>query len=391
MPLLTLEPKRLGNPGGTPQTLIRDPQLRLQIHAQKQTKILQWLKTEIYSSPEVLTLVLGLNHRQSLHKALMEMQEQGLIRPARVPVVGGYQILWGITEHGQALAYDPSKNEIPSGKVFESGRISALRLKHILGLQKLKWQAIQAGWSGWKNCDRGLKPQRKTEKLRHRPDVLVIDPAGRVVAVELELTFKTVKRYAEEVIQSHARQIYVEQKYQHVLWVCPTAEDMQRMKNLIRQATELLRARQSAAMKQLDSYKERSGVTNVFRLGTIDNWTQQWQGGKEERTGNLRNFLWSHFQQANESHIDLDRQAQEEQAWMPASDHTLILGALADYKHALSKKQHEDEARRMLEQQEQQRRAEEANRRYAADLAAREEAERRANSLVGKVGKLFNK
>ncbi len=103
--------------------------------------------------------------------------------------------------------------------------------------------------------------------------MLVIDPAGRVVAVELELTFKTVKRYAEEVIQSHARQIYVEQKYQHVLWVCPTAEDMQRMKSLIRQATEFLRARQSAAMKQLDAYKEQSGVTNVFRLGTFDNWT----------------------------------------------------------------------------------------------------------------------
>jgi membrane protein involved in colicin uptake len=44
----------------------------------------------------------------------------------------------------------------------------------------------------------------------------------------------------------------------------------------------------------------------------------------------------------------------------------------------------------MQEQQEQQRRAEEANRRYAADLAARAEAKRRANSLIGKVGKLFN-
>jgi hypothetical protein len=194
MPLLTLESKRPGNPSGTPQTLIHDPQLRLQIHVQKQTKVLQWLKTEIYSSPEVLTLVLGLSHRQSLHRVLMAMQEQGVIRPAKVPIVGGYQVLWGITEHGQAMAYEPSKNEIPSSKVFEPGRISALRLKHILGLQKMKWQAVQAGWSGWKNCDRGVKPQRKTEKLRHRPDVLVIHPAGRVVAVELELTFKTVKR-----------------------------------------------------------------------------------------------------------------------------------------------------------------------------------------------------
>jgi hypothetical protein len=95
-------------------------------------------------------------------------------------------------------------------------------------------------------------------KFKHRPDVLVIDPAGRVVAVELELTFKTVKRYAEEVIPSHARQICVEQKYQHVLWVCPTAEDTERMKNLIRQATERLRKSESRVMYQLEAYKQKS-------------------------------------------------------------------------------------------------------------------------------------
>ncbi|HEV3037621.1 MAG TPA: hypothetical protein VHA33_07545 [Candidatus Angelobacter sp.] len=193
------------------------------------------------------------------------------------------------------------------------------------------------------------------------------------------------------MIQSHARQIYVEEKYQHVLWVCPTAEDMQRMRNLIRQATELFRARQSAAMKQLDAYKERSRVTNVFRLGTTDNWTQQWQGSKEERCGTLRNFLWAHFQQATQAHKDLDSQAQEEQDWMPTTDYSLILQTLTDYKNALWKRQQAEEARRLQEQQEQQRRAEEASRRYAAELAAREQDERRANSLIGKVEKLFNK
>src|SRR5437764_7836924 len=134
----------------------------------------------------------------------------------------------------------PARMKLRQPKCLNQDGFSALRLKHILGLQKMKWQALQTGWSGWKNCDRGVKPQRKSEKLKHRPDALVIDPAGRVIAVELELTFKTVKRYAEEVIQSHARQIYVEKNYHHVLWVCPTAEDVQRMKNLLVQATDLL-------------------------------------------------------------------------------------------------------------------------------------------------------
>ncbi len=172
------EVKRSGNPGGTPQTLIRDPKVRVQ----KQSKILEWLKAEIYSSPDILALVVGLAHRQSLHKALVTMQEQGVIRHAKVPVVGGHQILWSITEPGQALACDLSKDETPSAKIFEPGRISALRLRHILGLQKMKWQAMRAVWRGWKNCDRGVKPHKRDEKFKHRPDVVTIDPAGRVVA-----------------------------------------------------------------------------------------------------------------------------------------------------------------------------------------------------------------
>jgi membrane protein involved in colicin uptake len=105
----------------------------------------------------------------------------------------------------------------------------------------------------------------------------------------------------------------------------------------------------------------------------------------------LKAFLWNHFQQATEAHKDLDSQAQEEQEWMAATDHPLILQTLTDYKKALWEQQQAEETRRMQEWQEQQRRAEEANRRHAAELAAQEEAERRANSLVGKVGKRFGK
>jgi hypothetical protein len=42
----------------------------------------------------------------------MAMQEQGSIPQAKVPVVGGHQILWGITEHAKPWRFDPSKNEI---------------------------------------------------------------------------------------------------------------------------------------------------------------------------------------------------------------------------------------------------------------------------------------
>ncbi|HEV3040057.1 MAG TPA: hypothetical protein VHA33_19990 [Candidatus Angelobacter sp.] len=76
---------------------------------------------------------------------------------------------------------------------------------------------------------------------------------------------------------------------------------------------------------------------------------------------------------------------------MAVTDHPLILQTLTDYKHTLWKHQQEQESRRLQQQQEQKQREEEAHRRYAAELAGREEAQRRANSLVGKMGKLFGK
>lgn len=386
MPLLNIEPKHPGNPGGTPRSLIRDPQLRKQTRILKQTKVLHWLKTEIYSSPEILALILGFTHRQSVHKTLMAMEECGLIRSGRVAIVGGHQMLWGITEHGQAMACaDP--DEEPSPRVFEAGRISALRLRHILGLQKLKWQAMQAGWTGWKNCDRGVKPQKRKQKPEHRPDALVINPAGRVVAIELELTFKAIKRYAEEVIPAHARQIYVEENYHHVLWVCPTAEDTKRMSNLIRQATEKIKESKSNALEQLEASKEQTGVKRVFWFGSLDGWVQQWERRHEDRTKNLRTYLWRRFQQATEANKSLQSQAQEEAEWMAANDYELIQQTLSDYIQALKWHQEAEAAKRKQQEQEQIRIQQGAHRRYIEQ----QEADRRANSLAGKVSKLFGK
>jgi hypothetical protein len=384
VPLLNIEPKHPGNPKGTPRSLIRDPKLRKQIRILKQTKVLQWLKTEIYSSPEILALVLGFTHRQSVHKTLAAMEEYGLIRQGRVAIVGGHQTLWGITEHGQAMAFDEGKDEEPSDKTFEPGRISALRLRHILELQKLKWQAMQAGWTGWKNCDRGVKPQKRKD-FKHRPDVLVIDPAGKVVAVELELTFKAIKRYAEEVIPAHARQIYVEENYQHVLWVCPTAGDVKRMRNLISQAQEQIKRGSSKALEQLAAYREETGVKRVFRFASLDDWTQQWEGRPEDRTKNVRAYLWNRFYQATRANKSFESQSYEEQEWMAATDHELIQQTRTDYICAVKERQQEEEAKQARQQQEQRRQQEDANRRHAEE----QEAQRRANTLMGKVSKLF--
>src|SRR5437016_12535271 len=95
MPLLDVEPKPISNPGGTPRTLIHDPKVRQKVHLEKQAKVLQWLKTEIYSSGSLLGQVMGVHSRQAIHKALSRMQDDGLIRAGLVRTIKGRQALWG--------------------------------------------------------------------------------------------------------------------------------------------------------------------------------------------------------------------------------------------------------------------------------------------------------
>ena len=198
MPLLDIEPKPISNPGGTPQTLIHDPKVRQKIHLEKQAKILQWLKTEIYSSGSLLGQVMGVHSRQAIHKALSRMQDDGLIRSGLVRTIEGRQALWGITEHGQVMAFDPTQEKEPSAKVFQLGAISVLRLQHTLTLQAMKLEGLARGWTGWRNCDREVRLKGRNDRQKHRADVIAVHPAGCIIAIELELTFKSAKRYAED-------------------------------------------------------------------------------------------------------------------------------------------------------------------------------------------------
>lgn len=264
--------KPISNPGGTPQTLIHDPKVRENIHLEKQAKVLQWLKTEIYSSGALLGQVMGVQSRQAIHKALSRMQEDGLIRAGLVRTIAGRQALWGITEHGQAMAFDPAQEKAPSAKVFQLGAISVLRLQHTLTLQAMKLDAMAKGWTAWRNCDREVRLKSRNNRLQHRADVIAIHPAGRIIAVELELTFKSVKRYAEDILPDHVRNIYVEDQYQHVLWVCPNQQDESRMRKLLDRALEQMKKKDTQAASRYDAYREQSGVKNVFFVSNLEQW-----------------------------------------------------------------------------------------------------------------------
>ncbi|HEY6252370.1 MAG TPA: hypothetical protein VI685_20640 [Candidatus Angelobacter sp.] len=63
------------------------------------------------------------------------------------------------------------------------------------------------------------------------------------------------------------------------------------MRNLISQAQEQIKRGSSNALEQLQAYREQTGVKRVFRFGSLDDWTQQWEGRPEDRTKNVRTYL----------------------------------------------------------------------------------------------------
>jgi hypothetical protein len=155
------------------------------------------------------------------------MERDGLLKRETVEANSRRWTLWGITSHGQAMAFDPEKNEQPESKYFEAGRVGLSVLAHTLELQRLSIKAKRAGWTNWIFCDRLSKWQAG----QSRPDALVTAPTGIVIALECERTIKTVKRY--EAILVDRLQSIRRGDFAHCVWLCPTPDQAKRLHAII--------------------------------------------------------------------------------------------------------------------------------------------------------------
>jgi len=201
---------------GARENLLGTPADRLQRVQQKRAQVLRFLRQEIWSSQEILGGVMGVESRTAAHKNLTRMEDEGLLRRHRVEGLGGGAItLWGITSHGQALAFDPA-TESPVASYFEPGRVAEITIRHALDLQRLRMQGERSGWRDWINGDR-LPELLKGGK---RPDAMATSPAGLKTAIEIERTIKTSKRY-EQILASYLMSLKSEQVHQ-VIWLSPT-------------------------------------------------------------------------------------------------------------------------------------------------------------------------
>ena len=194
---------------------------------QKRMLVLRFLRQEIWSSQDILGGVMGVESRTAAHKNLARLEDEGLIRRHRVDGLGGGSItLWGITSHGQALAFDPV-SETPVASYFEPTRVAEITIRHALDLQRLRLEGERAGWRDWVNGDR-LPELLKGGK---RPDAMATSPAGLKTAIEIERTIKTSKRY-EQILSSYLMALKSEQIHQ-VVWLSPTEDLALRLRAIV--------------------------------------------------------------------------------------------------------------------------------------------------------------
>ena len=235
---------------GTATNMIKNPQARKKRKDEKQLLVLRFLRQVLWSSQEILQVVMNLQSRQAAHKSLVQMEKAGLIKAHTFDALGGKLKLWGITAHGQIMAFNLN-SEMPYNVYFEPTRISEQLIRHQLDLQKLRIKAELLGWIDWQDGDR-IGALNKSTK---RPDAIALNSYGLKVAVECERTFKTVKRY-EQILLSYLLLIK-NNTISEVVWVSPSQDIAKRLEVLVKSIKKLKLAGQ---IVQIDPVKHHKNL-----------------------------------------------------------------------------------------------------------------------------------
>jgi hypothetical protein len=193
---------------------------------EKRAKLLRFLREYLWSSADVLQEVFAFQSSQVTYKTLRQFEGEGIIRRYQMKAGSFVVSLWGITAHGQALAFDPAREEVCT-RYFEPAKCAVATLRHSLDVQRLSVRAEAVGWSNIRNGER----LHEVPKGHIRPDFVGIDTQGNIVSVEVERTIKTTKRY--QVILAAYLQAIRRNKYQAVVWVAPSDEVAHRLRKII--------------------------------------------------------------------------------------------------------------------------------------------------------------
>ena len=193
--------------------LISDPKERAERAAEKEDYVLAWLVDFVYSTTDVLGVVLELKPSATL-SALRRLERKGYIVRDEIPVYGRIVLpIWGITMTGLMAYLTPKQIETQKLRYHQKGRVALSSLQHEMDVQRVALFCEQAEKynSQYWTTNRELPwPSKKGDpRWPVYPDGLMNVPINgdednlAVIAVEIERTRKTPKRYIQ-ILKGHA-------------------------------------------------------------------------------------------------------------------------------------------------------------------------------------------
>ena len=178
--------------------LISDPALRQQRIELKKQKLLTWLVDFTWTTPNIAGEVMGLKTRAGISKTLKQFESMELIKSNSLQLENSRNFrIVGITPNG--LLWCDDKNNNFKKPCFDVGRVALSTVNHRLDVQQCRLKVSNQNKLSW------LAENNLPENLSYRPDA-IIHLKNRIVALELERTAKTRKRYQQIIVQ-HLRQI----------------------------------------------------------------------------------------------------------------------------------------------------------------------------------------
>jgi len=192
---------------------------RMARRADKQRKILAFLRTEIWTVPEIIGLVAGVRDPRTIESTLKSMVRDDLLVTEECTLQSGRRIaLFGISMDGQAhVAHLLDKPLID--KSYERGRAGLSLVDHRCDCQMLRIRLALAGWTGWMYPDR-VSVAQKSKAGMHRADAITTTPGGVVAALEVERSVKNGRRYRS--IFAHHLSAISRGEYARVIYASPS-------------------------------------------------------------------------------------------------------------------------------------------------------------------------
>lgn len=192
---------------------------RMAARKEKKRRLLAFLRSEVWTSLEVAADVMKLSCRKAAARTIRGFADDGLVVIEEVVTPRGRVRIVGITSNGQAHISGLLGRPLEE-RSYERRRVGSMTLFHRIELQKLRIHCARSGWSGWAYPDR--QAAREKNRRQHRPDAIAMAPRGARVAIELELTIKSRKRY--RFILGHHLQAIQRGEYDEVIYSSPSPE-----------------------------------------------------------------------------------------------------------------------------------------------------------------------